>query len=69
MNCKKCGSENIQVVAGNSSASGKGCLWSIGRFILIICTAGLWLIIGGRKGKITTKTRAVCLNCGNKWNI
>lgn len=69
MNCKKCGSENIQVVQGNSSTHGKGCLWSIGRLVLIICTCGLWLLIGGRKGKVKTKTRAICMSCGNKWNI
>ena len=69
MNCKRCGSENIQVVAGDSNASGKGCLWSIGRFILIISTCGLWLFIGKRKGKLVTKTRAVCLSCGDKWDV
>ena len=52
MNCKKCGSENIQVVQGNSNTSGKGILWGIGRLVLVICTAGLWLLIGKRKGKV-----------------
>ena len=69
MNCKKCGSENIQVVQGNSSTHGRGILWGIGRLVLIVCTCGLWLLIGKRKGKVKTKTRAVCMGCGNKWDI
>ena len=69
MNCKKCGSENIQVVQGNSSTHGKGILFSLGRLVLIVFTCGLWLLIGKRKGKVKTKTRAVCMNCGNKWDI
>jgi len=69
MDCIKCGSGNIQVMAGDSSVKGKGILWSIGRLILICCTCGLWLLIGKRKGKIIVRTRAVCINCGHKWNI
>ena len=69
MVCKKCGSDNIQVVAGDSRVKGNGCLWGIARFILICCTFGLWLLIGARKGKVKTSTRAVCMNCGNKWDI
>ena len=69
MKCRKCGSENIQLVTGNSQVMGRGCLWSIGRLILIVCTLGLWLIVGSRKGKMNTKTRAVCLSCGDKWNV
>ena len=69
MKCNKCGSENIQVVAGNSSVKGTGLLWRIGRLILVVCTCGLWLIVGKRKGKIRNKTKAVCLSCGVKWDV
>lgn len=69
MVCPKCGSDNIQVVQGDSRVKNAGCLWAIGRFCLIVCTVGLWLIIGKRKGKIKSETLAVCLNCGRKWKI
>lgn len=75
MVCPKCGSENVLVqseaVNQKSSHKGNGCLWSFGRLVLIICTCGLWLIIGGHKGtsktKIKHKTACVCQNCANKW--
>lgn len=45
MNCPKCGSENVNVqviqTGAKTSKKGNGCLWSIGRFMLIICTCGL----------------------------
>ena len=69
MVCPKCGSDNIQIVQGDSRVRESGCLWSIGRGLLIICTLGLWKIIGRRKGKLKTKTLAVCVNCGHKWKI
>ena len=42
MTCPKCGSENVtlQIVqtGGKTQNKGGGCLWSIGRWTLIICT-------------------------------
>lgn len=77
MKCPKCGSENVTVTLEQSSAKtglkGTGCLWSIGRWCLIFCTCGLWLLIGGRKGTGKTKFKnrsvALCQECGNKWYI
>lgn len=77
MICPKCGSENVTVtteqISAKTRAKGKGCLWTLGRWMLICCTAGLWLLIGKRKGKSTTQfkntTVAICQNCGNKWEI
>lgn len=77
MQCPKCESDNVNVqieqISGKTSVRKTGCLWSIGRLFLIICTCGLWLLIGKRKGtnktKFKNKTVAICQNCGNKWYI
>lgn len=83
MVCPKCGSENVQVMSenvgstttGSTKSRGRGCLWTIGRWTLIICTCGLWLLVGKSKGKHKTKTTtlneirtvAICQNCANRW--
>lgn len=75
MKCPKCGSENVNVMVEQESSQtktkGKGCLWGIGRLFLIICTCGLWLLVGKRKSKskttIKNETVAICQNCGHKW--
>ncbi len=77
MVCTKCGSENVTVTVEQVSAKTKkksiGCLWSVMRIMLIICTCGLWLLIGRRKGTDNTKfksnTVAICQSCGNKWVV
>lgn len=77
MQCPNCGSTNVNVQIEQTSAKTKsrdmGCLWSIGRLCLIICTCGLWLLIGRRsktgKTKFKNRTVAICQNCGNKWYI
>lgn len=77
MTCPKCGSTNVNVtteqVGGKTKVKGSGCLWTLGRWFLILCTCGIWLIVSKRKGTGTTKfknsTVAICQNCGNKWNL
>ena len=77
MVCPKCNSQNVNVTVVQTNAKtrnrGRGCLWSIGRLTLIICTCGLWLLVGKSKGKGKTKfaneTQAVCQNCGYRWSI
>lgn len=77
MRCPKCNCENIHVITEQVSCKtekkGPGCLWSLGRFILIIMTCGIWLIFGKRKGTTKTtfsfRTVGICQNCGNKFNI
>lgn len=77
MICPKCGSQTVNVTTEQLSAKtknkGMGCLWGICRLCLIICTCGLWLLVGRRKGtgKTTIKnhTVAICQNCGNKWEV
>lgn len=77
MKCQKCGNENVSVqveqTGGKTKVRGTGCLWSVGRLCLIICTCGLWLLVGKRKGTNNTnfKNRTVCIcqSCGNKWYI
>ncbi len=77
MVCPKCKSENVTVTTEQKSAKTKskhmGCLWSICRSFLIICTCGLWLLVGRRKSTSKTKfknsTVAICQNCGHKWNV
>ena len=77
MICPRCSSENVTVTIEQESAKtknrGNGCLWSLGRGLLVICTCGLWLIIGKRTGsaktKFKSKTVAICQSCGNKWVV
>jgi ribosomal protein L40E len=69
MNCKKCGSKNIQLLAGNSKVKSRGIIPKIMRLILIICTMGFWLVMGKKKETVKTTTTAVCMTCGNKWTI
>lgn len=77
MRCAKCGSENVVIntmqVSARTSTKKKGCLYSLGRFLLICCTCGLWLVFGKKKATSKTKfeheTVAVCQNCGNRWTL
>ncbi|MGH4125595.1 MAG: hypothetical protein ACREV6_22005 [Clostridium sp.] len=77
MQCPKCKNENVSVtleqIAGKTKNRNMGCLWSIGRICLILCTCGLWLLIGKRKEtgniKFKNKTIALCQHCGYKWEI
>ena len=77
MVCPKCNSENITVSIEQISAKTKerktGCLWKLGRLTLIVCTLGLWLVVGKRKGqsktKFENKTVCLCQNCANKWYV
>lgn len=77
MKCSKCGSSNVIVsseqVGAKTRTRKNGCLWGIGRAILICCTLGLWLIVGKRKATSTTSfnsiTVAICQNCGHKWQV
>lgn len=77
MKCPKCGSENVNVTTEQTNSRTRtkrtGCLWGIGRAMLIMCTCGLWLLVGRRKetGKtaFVNKTVAICQSCGNKWYI
>lgn len=76
MVCPKCKSENVQTQYVQTNARTRqrntGCLWSIGRACLILCTGGLWLLVGKRKGTgdttFTNKKIAVCQNCGYTWD-
>ena len=50
----------------------RGCLFGIGRLILIICTCGLWLLFGRKKYRSKTSFSnqkvAICQNCGHSWS-
>lgn len=77
MICPKCGSDKVNVQVVQTEAKTKkrstGCLWGFFRLMLILCTFGLWLLIGKRKGtdstKFKNKTQAVCQECGNTWDV
>ena len=77
MVCPICNSEKVLVTSEQVSAKGRnrgsGCLWLLARWTLILCTCGLWLLIGRRKGTTKTKfknqTVGICQSCGHKWNI
>ena len=53
--------------------AGSGAPLGIGRLFLIVCTCGLWLLVGRRKGtertKYKNKKAALCQNCGHKWYV
>lgn len=77
MMCERCGSQSVEITqemtGSKISTKGPGCLWSIGRLILIFLTLGLWLIVGKRKA--TSHTRysyqsvGICQKCAYKFNI
>jgi hypothetical protein len=69
MVCKKCSSENVQVIADTKGKTQAGFFRNMIRFTLIICTCGLWLLVPRGGGKIKTKTKAVCMNCSHQWYI
>jgi len=75
MICPRCGSEKVSVqietVSSKTRTRRMGCLWGLIRLLLIVCTCGLWLLIGRRgatsKTKYHNKTAAVCQSCAHKW--
>jgi len=73
MNCPKCKSSNVnvQVITESMRTRNRGCLWTLGRMILIVCTFGLWLIIGSAKSKskMQNHKEAICQNCGYSWKV
>jgi len=81
MICPKCKSDNItiQAVTEVKEKAKHGVIWwlFIGWWWEMILWIFLFLprliiaIFGGRRKKIvsTTKTMAICQNCGNKWEV
>jgi len=70
MKCPRCGSANINVVMDTSQKiKNMGCLWGLGRGLLILCTVGLWLLVPKRIGSTKSKPTALCQNCGNKFRV
>ncbi|GHU66543.1 hypothetical protein FACS1894184_04780 [Clostridia bacterium] len=75
--CKRCGSTNVQVsreqVGSKTGIKGLGCLWSLGRAMLMIVTLGLWGIFGKKRSAAKTKNKyrtiAVCQSCGKSWYL
>lgn len=76
MTCPKCGGtanvQSVQVSAGTNTHK-RGCLWTLGRWFLILCTCGLWLLVGKSKSRSNTKfindTMAICQSCGYHWKV
>lgn len=77
MVCPRCGSSNISIQIMQSAAKthtrGTGFMQWFFRPLLIVCTAGLWLLIGKRKSTSKTKFKneklAICQNCGKSWKV
>lgn len=67
MKCKKCGSDNIQVINEVKLKKKRGCLWwcFIGWWLFLFL--GIFTFLFRRGQKAVNKTKFVCLNCGNKW--
>lgn len=73
MVCPKCGSNDVtvQFLTNSARTRGRGCLWGLMRAILIVCTCGLWLMIGRSKSKtnVQNSKMAVCQKCGHSWRL
>ena len=73
MNCPRCGSSqvSVQMVTHSARTRKRGCLWGLIRLTLIICTFGLWLIIGKSKSKTKMQNHkeAICQSCGHSWRV
>lgn len=75
--CPKCGGGNINVqmvqTREKTMTKKRGCLARIGRFIMIVCTGGLWLIFGKKKTVSSTlhlhKKVAFCNECGHSFRV
>lgn len=72
MHCPKCGSDDIQFISNTQSKHRSALSWLF--WILIaFCTFGIGLLflylMGITNSKTVSKTRAVCKNCGNQWNV
>lgn len=77
MKCPKCGSENVSIqlqqVEGKTTKKRNGCLYGFCRFCLILCTCGLWLLVGKHDGSEKTKYKSkrigICQNCGCQFDV
>jgi predicted Zn-ribbon and HTH transcriptional regulator len=70
MICPRCKSDKVNVVMDTAQTIKKaGCLWSLGRAILIICTLGLWLLVPRRVGHTKSKAVGLCQSCGYKFDV
>lgn len=69
----KCGSAQtkVEVVQTSSKTNHVSILRRIGRFILIVCTLGLWDLVPMRKEHTSynLKKIGVCQNCGETWEV
>lgn len=72
MTCKNCGSNDIAIISNTQTKNrslGSWLLWILFAF----CTFGIGLLflffMALTNKKTLTKTRAVCKNCGNQWDI
>lgn len=73
MKCPKCKSTDVtvQVVTDSARTRKRGCLWGLGRMFMIICTLGLWAVIGRTKAKTNMQNHkeAICQHCGHSWRV
>ena len=73
MRCPNCNGTNVsvQIVTDSARTRNRGCLWGLIRLCLIVCTFGLWLIIGKSKSKTNMQNHkeAICQDCGHSWRI
>ncbi len=74
MKCESCNGTNMNVVleqqSGKMQVHKTGILARMGRLFLILCTAGLWILVPKRKEhgktKYSSKRVALCQSCGHK---
>ena len=72
MKCPRCGSENIDFVSNTQSKNrgvGSWLMWLLIAFLTFGIGLIFWFFMALTNKKTTTKTRAICKNCGNQWNV
>lgn len=72
MNCPRCGGNDIQFIS-NTQSKNRGCLswilWLLFAFVTFGIGLIFWFFMALTNKKTLTKTRAVCKNCGNQWDV
>lgn len=77
MVCQQCDNDEMSFSSERVSTKIRqkrmGILYKLARLILVVCTFGLWLIMGAKKqtGKMIHKYRtvAICQGCGHKHEV
>lgn len=75
MNCRKCGSSNVdfraELVTTGAVVKNVSLVSRLGRAMLVMFTCGLWLLVPKKKATEKTKSKVLklctCRECGYVW--